>query len=65
MPTSEVNNLKKMAQVSSFQVQSQGAGNIPDFEYKDASIVVKYNGYILKIINLFLILINFILNNNN
>lgn len=44
MPTSEVNNLIKMAQVSSFDVQSKGAKNIPDFKYENASVVVKWNG---------------------
>lgn len=48
MPSSQVNNLIKMAQISSGDIQARGANNIPDFEYKEASINVKWNGYILK-----------------
>ena len=46
MPTSQVNNLIRMAQISSYDVQSKGANNIPDFKYEEASIVAKWNGYI-------------------
>ncbi|ORX61246.1 hypothetical protein BCR36DRAFT_315777 [Piromyces finnis] len=44
MPTSKVNNLISMAQISKNDVQMKGANNIPDFEYKDATVVVKWNG---------------------
>jgi len=46
MPSSEVNNLIKMAQVSSSDIQKKGAGNIPDFEYNEAKVVVEWKGYI-------------------
>jgi len=45
MPTSQLNNLIRMAQISSYDVQSKGANNIPDFKYEEASIVAKWNGY--------------------
>ncbi|ORY77435.1 hypothetical protein LY90DRAFT_698497 [Neocallimastix californiae] len=44
MPTSQLNNLIRMAQISSYDVQSKGANNIPDFKYEEASIVAKWNG---------------------
>jgi len=44
MPTSQVNNLINMAQISSFDIQSKGANNIPDFKYENASVVAKWNG---------------------
>ncbi|OUM64688.1 hypothetical protein PIROE2DRAFT_69196, partial [Piromyces sp. E2] len=44
MPKEQVNNLIKMAQISSSQVQMYGAGNIPDFEFKDATVVAEWNG---------------------
>jgi len=45
MPSNQVNNLINMAQISNNDIQSRGAANIPDFEYKEATVVVKYNGY--------------------
>jgi hypothetical protein len=43
MPSSEVNKLINMAQISVEQVQS-GYGKNPDFKYEDAKIVAKWNG---------------------
>jgi len=44
MPTSQVNSLINMAQISLNDVQTKGAGNIPDFEYNNATIVANWNG---------------------
>jgi len=43
MPTSEVDNLIKLAQITSTQVQ-MGAKNLPDFKYVNTTIVIKWNG---------------------
>jgi len=45
MPSSEVNNLIKYAQVSSGDIQSKGAGKIPDFKFENATMVAKWDGY--------------------
>jgi len=44
MPQEQVNNLLYMSQISSVDVQSKGAANIPDFKFEDATVVAKYNG---------------------
>jgi len=43
MPSSEVNKLINMAQISVEQVQS-GYGKNPDFKYEDVKSVKKWNG---------------------
>jgi len=52
MPQEQVNNLLYMSQISTNDVNSKGAANIPDFEYKDAVVVAKYNGYSINILYL-------------
>jgi len=47
MPANQVNNLISMTQISGAKISSVGAANIPDFKYDGASIVAKWNGYIL------------------
>jgi len=53
MPSSEVNNLVKITQISTNQVQ-MGAGNIKDFKYLNTTIIIKWDGYVIK----FLLFIN-------
>ena len=45
MPEKEVSNLIDIAQVSQQQVSNHGARKLDDFEYEEAVIVAKYNGY--------------------
>ncbi|OUM66989.1 hypothetical protein PIROE2DRAFT_5732, partial [Piromyces sp. E2] len=44
MPSSEVNKLIKLAQVSNADIQSKGAGNIKDFKFENATMIAKWNG---------------------
>jgi len=44
MPTSEVDELLRIAQVSMQQVANGRAKNLPDFEYTNATLKIKLNG---------------------
>jgi len=64
MPEEEVSNLVNITQVSSAQVQNGGSRNLDDFEYEEAVIVAKYDGYfyvLCLILLLYIIIVNIIL----
>jgi len=44
MPSSKVEKLIEMAQVSLQMVENGNTKNIPDFKYEEAKIVAKWNG---------------------
>jgi len=54
MPSSEVNNLVKITQISTNQVQ-MGAGNIKDFKYLNTTIIIKWDGYVIKFLLIILL----------
>ena len=58
MPEKEVSNLIDMTQISRDQVGGGRSKDIDDFEYEEAVIVAKYNGYfyVLYLIILFLVI---------
>lgn len=57
MPSSEVNKLITLTQISTNQVSNGNAKNLEDFIFKEATLVAKLNGYSIIEINIYYIYI--------
>jgi len=44
MPQAELDNLLSMTQISYTELSEKGSGNLPDYKYENATVVVNWEG---------------------